>query len=325
MPDDFDFSQSVRRTNAGETPLLTYLICGLSIVITMAYLTPREIANPLWYKIGHFGVLDAEQIWDGNYWALFTSIFIHGSWMHLLFNMYWAWKMGELMERTLHPAAYVLFVLGAALAGSTAELLVSGQTGVGMSGVGYAMMGLMWASRGRFPAWNAIATKENLQTFVVWGILCIFTTYAHLMNIANAAHGAGFLFGLSVGWVFYAPRRRPKWSIALVVLALISVMALTWIPWSGDWMAWKAHKAFDRKDYRTAIDWYQRSVRRGEDPDFAYENISRAWKNIALGAYERHDTAAATEALAQSEAAIRKKPSGPEPENPAAAPSATKP
>lgn len=325
MPDSFDFSQSPRRTNVNETPLLTGLICGLSILITMASLTPKELSSPLWYKIGNFGFLSADKIWDGNYWALFTSVFIHVNLIHLLFNMMWTWKMGELIERTLPPLVYVLFLLGAALAGSAGELLLSGQTGVGMSGVGYAMMGLMWASRGRFPDWNHIATKENLQQFLVWGVICIISTYTGMMKVANAAHAAGFLFGLSVGYVFYAPRRRPKWSLGLVGLALMTVLSLTWVPWSDEWTAWKASRAFRREDYRTAIYWYERSLAVGQDKDFAYENISRAWKNIAIDAYKRHDNAAAAEALAQSKAAIGKKPSGPEPERPEPDSSTTEP
>src|SRR5213075_1750498 len=96
----------------------------------------------------------------------------------------------------------------------------------------------------------------------------------HLMHIANAAHGAGFLFGLSVGWLFFAPRRRPLWAIPLVALLLMTVISLTWMPWSGNWLFWKGNQAFKQQRYPEAISLYQRSLRLGGDAEYNWANIA---------------------------------------------------
>ena len=316
MPDNWDFSQQRGRGVAAKTsgapiPLLTYALIAFSIVITLASMYADSSSSlPFLHKLGAFGYATPDQIWSGRYYALFTTVFIHGSWMHLIFNMLWLYRLGLILEESLHPFTYLLFVLVAAAVGSGAELATSGQTGIGMSGVVYAMFGLMWAGRGRFPAWRSIATRDNLNYFIFWGVLCFFATEFNWFHIANAAHGGGFLFGLSTGYLFFAPRRQPIWGLCLAALLALTVIACTWMPWSARWTSWKGDLAFQRKDYPAAIAWLQRSIRhlpRGdEDETRLWYNISAAWHNIAYEAEKRHDEAVVNAAIIQEQAALQK-------------------
>lgn len=302
MPDSWDYSQppsrQVQRTT--QTPLLTYFLVGLCALVTLAYHTSEQMPGTLWFRIGHFGFLPPEMIWEGNYLALFTSVFLHGDILHLLFNVLWLLQLGRILELTLSPLEYALFFLTATIAGSGAELAFSSQTGIGASGAVYGMFGLLWAGRGRSPLWRAVATRENLRLFIIWGVFCVFATWAGFMRIANAAHGAGFLFGLSVGWLFYAPHRRPLWVLPLAALVALTLLSVTWMPWSGEWNFWKGGQAFDHERYAQAIRWYERSLKWGMEPEPAWENISRAWHNLAVQAKERQDWPAMKQAEARS-------------------------
>ena len=217
MPDAWDFSQRPRRAGVTppQTPILTYLLTALSVLITAAYLTPGAQPGTLWYHVGHFGLAEDAA---GAPWSLITTIFIHGSLLHIFFNMVWLVQLGRILESTLSPIVYAAFIVAAAAAGSACELLISGTTGIGMSGVVYAMFGLMWAGRGQYPIWGAIATRDNLIYFIGWGLFCVVATWFHYMNVANGAHAGGFLFGLSVGFLFFSPRRRWLWSVPLALL-----------------------------------------------------------------------------------------------------------
>ena len=155
-----------------------------------------------------------------------TTAFVHGGWLHLLFDMLWLVQLGRILENTLHPLAYLGFVVAAAAVGSGCELLIPPhQTGIGMSGVVYAMFGLMWAGRSAFASWASVATPDNLRLFVLWGLFCIAGTYLHFLNIANGAHVGGFLFGLSVGYLFFTLRRHWVWAVPLVLLAGVTVFS----------------------------------------------------------------------------------------------------
>lgn len=306
MPDDFDYSQPrVRPVNFSEqTPFVTYALVGLCVLATIPGLLGGLPGTP-YGRLAHALAPPVEAVWDGQYSAFLTSAFVHGSFFHLLFNMVWLWQLGRLVEISLGSARYVLLFVAAAFVGAGAEIAVDGQTGVGASGVVYALFGMLWAGRGRDPAWRMIATNDNLRLFVGWGLFCVAATYFHLLNIANAAHGAGFLFGLSVGHLFYAPRRRPLWAVPLVLLLTLSVLSAVWVPWSAEWNFWKGNQQFERKNYAQAIAWYEKSQTRGADAGPTGRNISLAWESLALEREERGDHAGAEAAMKQAKQAAQ--------------------
>ena len=308
MPDTWDFSRPRQRQAdpLAQTPILTYLLTALSVLITAAGLLSRSQPGSLLDRLGSFGYASPEDIWNGHVWGLITTVYIHASVWHLLFNMIWLVQLGRLLERSLPPIIYLLFLAAAAAVGSACEMLISGQTGIGMSGVVYAMFGLMWAGRGTYPAWGSIATRDNLRLFVGWGLFCVAATYFHFLNVANGAHGGGFLFGLCIGFLFYSPRRRSLWAVPLALLLAASVLACTYQPWSGEWTFWKANREFDRKQYAQAIRWYTASLARGEDPHANWYNISLAWNNIAVEDAGRKDFAGAANAQAEADSAAGK-------------------
>lgn len=307
MPDTWDFSRPKPRQAdpLAQTPILTYLLVALSVAITGAALVSGGHSSSLLGSIGSFGYADPEQIWDGHVWGLVTTVFIHGSVWHLLFNMIWLVQMGRILERTLPPAIYLAFIIASAAVGSASEMLLSGQTGIGMSGVVYALFGLLWAGRGSDPAWRTVATRDNLRLFIGWGLFCVAATYFHFLNVANGAHGGGFLFGLCIGYLFYSPRRRPIWAVPLTLLLAASVLACTWQPWSGEWTFWKGNQQFDRRHYAQAIRWYQASLRHGGDARDNWDNISHAWNNIAVEASARKDLPGFSKAMAESQSAAQ--------------------
>jgi len=311
MPDNWDFSQSRQRQAdpLAQVPILTYLLVGLSVVISGAAMLGTQ-AGPLIARLGTFGYVSADEIWAGHVWGLVTTVFIHGSILHLLFDMLWLAQLGRILERTLPPAVYLAFIVAAAAVGSATELLISGQTGIGMSGVVYALFGLMWAGRGYDASWRAVATRGNLQYLVGWGLFCIVATYFHWLNIANGAHAGGFLFGLCVGYLCYSPRRRYVWAAPLVLLLAANVLACTWQPWSPNWTFWKGNREFSRMQYAQAIGWYQKSLGRGGNPQANWNNIGLAWGNIAQQDLGRNDLLGAAQAAQEQQSAEEK--AGPE-------------
>lgn len=223
MPDAWDFTQKPQQAGpAMQIPLLTYLLTGLSILMTLPILLPTLLPGNLWEQWVGFVLNESE---GSGPRSLLTNIFIHGSWLHLIFNMVWLVQMGRILEKTLNPVVYLTFIVGAAAVGSGCQMLISGDTGIGMSGVIYAMFGLMWAGRSLYPIWGMIASRDNLRLFIGWGLFCVIATYFHILHIANGAHGGGFLFGLSIGFLFFVPRRRWIWAAPLSLLIGVTVFS----------------------------------------------------------------------------------------------------
>lgn len=302
MPDAWDYSQPRQKPLAKLTqlPIITTSLCAACILVTLASMTSAAFPNPVWAKIGQVGDVSPFDIWSGQWWGLLTPFFLHGSLLHIGFNMLWLFSMGRLMEARLNPVVYVLFLASAAAVGTASELLVSHSTGIGASGVVYAMMGLMYAGRGRYYEWQSIATGGNLRIFLLWAVFCMATTALHILNIANGAHVGGFVFGISIGWLLAAPRRQPLWAIPLAALLFVNVLALTWQPWSAQWTFWKAGHEMDRAHYANAVSWYKRTLAQGSDPHDAAYNLGLAWEGVARTASRRSNPEAAQQAHAQA-------------------------
>ncbi len=279
-------AEETQTRGSANPPILTWVMSVLCVILTLAHYTSANLppTSP-WHRIGHFGHLPATAIWSGQWPALFTTLFIHGqaghpilTAMHLGFNLMVLIQAGRVLEATLHPLAYYLFFVAAAMVGSGAELALTGSTGVGASGVVYAMFGLLWAGRKRDEEWAEVANPLAIWLVVGWAVICVILTQFKVIAIANGAHFAGLFFGLAVGWVFIAKRHRFWGALILSGLAAVVILSLTWLPWSPYWNFWKGVKAREARRYDEAVDWFERSARLGMPEWQVAGNI--AWTRI---------------------------------------------
>jgi rhomboid protease GluP len=228
-------------------PPITMLVLGACIVVcAIANLAPAQTPRLL-----HVLAPSATQIWHGAVWGLVTTAFVHTAAWHILFNMMWARAFGGLLERDMGAARYLAFLVAAAFVSSGWQLATVGQTGIGFSGVVYALFGYTWArSRGNPRYLAFIRRGSTLAWMLGWLVLCIVLSVAKLWQVGNAAHVAGLVFGVAVGVVVEpAPTRwlgRAGASLGVVVggVALAgAILSCVWMPWSA---AWRARDALAR-------------------------------------------------------------------------------
>lgn len=135
---------------------------------------------------------------EGEPWRVLSSALPHGTWLHLLFNLIWLWTFGTIAESAWGPVRtaviFVAFAAGSALAEYAAFY-----GGIGLSGVGYGLFGLMWVMARRDLRFVGVVDQRITLLFVVWFFVCIGLTAANIMNIGNVAHGVGGLMGVLLG------------------------------------------------------------------------------------------------------------------------------
>jgi len=188
-------------------------------------------------------------IWTGSLWGLVTSAFVHLAWWHILFNMLCARDFGRVIEPDMGAARYAGFILAAAVVSSGWQLLVSAATGIGYSGVVYALVGFMLARRSSRPAYQAILNRRTILWLLGWLVLCIVLTAANVAAIGNAAHIAGLAFGYLVGPVV-AGRRR-LWALAGLACLVVGVgLACSYMPWSPAWTFRSGLRQFEEWRHR---------------------------------------------------------------------------
>ncbi|CAM2885139.1 rhomboid family intramembrane serine protease [Rariglobus hedericola] len=231
----------------GRFPLVCLLLVIASVAVTIsAHLLPDPTYTWLYTNGG--------EIWIARkWWGLLGSAFIHSGVMHLVFNCYWIWLLGRLLERELGSFRFLLLFLGTAAFSSIAELAIAGQPGVGMSGVAYAFFGFLLVNQSRHPDFRRVLSGNTRLLMIGWLVACFALTYTKVLNIANFAHLGGLVSGLLVGAAWYPHRFQKQARAACLVLGVAALAVLFWAPWQPAWQAAHAYRALIDKDEATAL------------------------------------------------------------------------
>jgi rhomboid protease GluP len=261
-----------------RSPILTWLACAACVLIFIGI--SQETGTESWETMESWGYFSPISIWDGKYWALISSVFVHQQIWHVAFNVYWLWILGGAVEKTIGSLRYLIFFVLAAIVSSGAQFAASSSTGIGASGVLYALFGFMWIARDRYELFGNLLPKQTVVTFVVWLFLCIVATFLEVLNIGNEAHIAGLLFGAGTSAVFVLKYKAHIILVAEAFLLILAVVPLFWCPWSVTWVSNKGYNAHARGDYKSAVEWYQKSLRLGEEPKWVLSNLALSYLNL---------------------------------------------
>ena len=162
----------------------------------------------------------------------FTSMFLHGGWMHILGNMWFLWIFGDNVEDRVGHLRYVGLYLCAGLAGAAAHVLFSGDSVLPTVGASGAIAGVMGAYMVTFPGARILtlvpiifypATFEVPAVIILlyWlllqfasGAASLAATDAGQGGVAWFAHVGGFVIGIPLMLLLRRPRqgRRSSWA-----------------------------------------------------------------------------------------------------------------
>jgi len=154
--------------------------------------------------------------------TLFTSMFMHASWMHIIGNMIFLWAFGPEIEDAMGHARYLFFYLAGGIVAMMAQVLASPLSRIPCLGASGAIAAVMGAFLVTYPR-DRIRTLLFFfiffrVTFIPAALLIGFWFLLQVLNIgvvaeaqtggvAYVAHIAGFLFGVITAHLFSNPRR----------------------------------------------------------------------------------------------------------------------
>jgi membrane associated rhomboid family serine protease len=148
-------------------------------------------------------------------WGVVTSMFMHGSWMHIIGNMWFLWIFGDNVEDAMGHGRFAVFYLLCGLAAAAAQILSQPNSLVPMVGASGAIAGVLGAYLMLFPRarvrclWVLIV----IITFVwvpAWLLLGLWFVSQFFMpgpGVAWMAHVGGFVTGFALVRLFV--RRAP--------------------------------------------------------------------------------------------------------------------
>jgi GlpG protein len=146
----------------------------------------------------------------GEWWRLFTPMFLHFGFFHVLFTMMWLNALGRQIEHRHGLLVMILVVTASQLVGGLAQYFFVGPTFGGMSGVNYGLFGFVWMYA-RFDRRRGYTLDDgNVVLMMVWFVVCALGWFG---PIANFGHAGGLVAGLALGvlpWLRHLRGRRSE-------------------------------------------------------------------------------------------------------------------
>jgi len=215
-----------------STPYVTYFLIALNCLVFLFELLLEPAARMLF--VFQFGVVPAHLSGllhgqpgitvEAAFLPIFTSMFLHGSWLHIISNMWALWIFGDNIEDYLGPFRYLLFYLVTGVAANGVQALFNPDSAVPTIGASGAIAGVMGAYFLLYPSARVLTF---LFVFFTWLPAWIVLGYWFLVQfvsgaatsissagqssggIAFWAHVGGFLAGVAL--IKLSPKRPQRY------------------------------------------------------------------------------------------------------------------
>jgi membrane associated rhomboid family serine protease len=212
-----------------STPYITYALVALNVLFFLfeVSLSPSGRAQFIY----EFGVVPSD--YAGGLSSIpvapmFLSMFLHGSWLHLIANMWALWIFGDNIEDHLGSFRYLLLYLASGIAASLLHIAFNQGSNIPSVGASGAIAGVMGAYFLLFPAARVLTIVPFVFLFV-WLPAWIVLGYWFLAQFVNGAataiantsgttgggiafwaHVGGFVAGITLIKLF--PPKRPRFQ-----------------------------------------------------------------------------------------------------------------
>jgi membrane associated rhomboid family serine protease len=159
--------------------------------------------------------------------TIFSSMFMHGGWLHLAGNMWYLWIFGDNVEDRLGHGRFLLFYLFAGIASGILHWVFNATSVAPTVGASGAIAGVLGAYLVAFPHARVITLVPLFPFFrvmalpavLVLGLWIVMQLFSGAFSLGSAAssggvawwgHIGGFLFGLAVMAIVRVSRPRPS-------------------------------------------------------------------------------------------------------------------
>jgi len=160
-----------------------------------------------------------------GWFSLFSSMFMHGGWMHIIGNMWFLWVFGDNVEDVMGPVRFLAFYILSGLGAAAAQIFSDPASTVPMVGASGAIGGVMGAYARLYPRarvntllflgiWITRIEVPALAMLGYWFLLQLLGGLPALGGaeggVAFWAHIGGFVCGLGLSFLLVDPERRRR-------------------------------------------------------------------------------------------------------------------
>ena len=176
---------------------VTFTVLGFTILVYLAQVASQNILGTDLPQL--YGVKYNPLIIQGEYWRLFTPIFLHGSLLHIAFNMYALYRFGPGLERFYGHFRFLVLYMVAGFAGNVFSFAMSPAASLGSSTAIFGLLGaegvFLYQNRKIFGR----QTQQALQQVIFLAVINLVIGLSP--GIDNWGHLGGLLGGVSFAWL----------------------------------------------------------------------------------------------------------------------------
>jgi membrane associated rhomboid family serine protease len=199
-------------------PVVTITLIVLNLLAWLFEISLSTDILPQFLMV--YGVVPAYFRWP----TLFTSMFLHGSWLHVLGNMLYLWIFGDNVEDRLGHGRYLFFYLTCGAIAAIAQVAVAPESTVPMVGASGAIAGVMGGYFVLYPR-SRVLTLVPIFFFIelievpailflgIWFVMQLFSGVGSIALTAGTRGGVAFwahVAGFAVGAVGVMALKRPE-------------------------------------------------------------------------------------------------------------------
>lgn len=200
------------------TPVVTYVLIALNILVFVLELNNGEPFIQRWAFVPARFLADPV----GDFVTLFTSMFMHAGWVHLLGNMLYLWIFGDNVEDRLGHGLYFVFYILCGLGATFAQMAFNTASSVPNLGASGAIAGVLGAYLVMFPRGRVnvllgrfVTPMSALVVIGFWIVIQIFSQVSVFTassqteggGVAYMAHIGGFVAGVVLTFLLGGNRR----------------------------------------------------------------------------------------------------------------------
>jgi membrane associated rhomboid family serine protease len=223
---------------------VAWLIIAINVIVFV--LAERSGSTTRGDTLVRFGAVWRGLVWQGEYWRLATSMFLHIGVVHLLWNGYYGLRLSAQTEHAIGTSRFLALYVLSGIAGAAASVIGHDAVSAGASGALFGLIGWQLvvgrARTGSFRAmWGDPGVRRDLTWIGAWFVIGIFAGFD------NYAHAGGLGFGLLFSWALMARRPHSRTRLAVVLVSLAALVALSLSPLplihARQRVLWKAYRA----------------------------------------------------------------------------------
>jgi membrane associated rhomboid family serine protease len=220
----------MRMREMPSVPQVTYALIAINVVAFLASghvtLFGGGAGNDLYRKGVLLGSSESQEYFrqgvaHGQWWRIVTGGFLHENLIHIGFNMYVLYVLGQMLEPALGRAKFTLIYLVALLTGSLGALLVTPHSPiVGASG---AVFGLMGAAAVEMRARQIPIMQSGVGGLILVNLIISFS----IPGISWGGHVGGLVGGALAATVIRLGERRRAEALAFAACVLIAAASVS--------------------------------------------------------------------------------------------------